>query len=184
VHWLYTHVSVSTVSARFASFPLTYHPAKLVNPTPNTQVLIYGFLTERVTFPPPSSSIRETLKGSAGVYSLVGREPNASFQHTRLSDMLRCTTRLYSRPHSHDSWREQQDTTRRSLHHRSQGLCVRLLSFPTPPNRRGISLCFRTIPLISYDLFLNGFLTTMFLWPLYRSSMMSHNLRRVATRTL
>lgn len=43
---------------------------------------------------------------------------------------------------------------------------------------------FATIPLISYDLFLNVFLTAMFLWPLWRSNLMSHRLRKVATRTL
>jgi len=43
---------------------------------------------------------------------------------------------------------------------------------------------FSTIPLIAYDLFLNVFLTTMFLWPLWRSDLRSHRLRNVATRTL
>jgi len=43
---------------------------------------------------------------------------------------------------------------------------------------------FATIPLISYDLFLNMFLTAMFLWPLWRSKLISHKLRKVATRTL
>jgi len=43
---------------------------------------------------------------------------------------------------------------------------------------------FATIAIITYDLFLNVFLTAMFLWPLWRSNVISHRLRRVATRTL
>jgi len=43
---------------------------------------------------------------------------------------------------------------------------------------------FATIPMISYDLFLNVFLTAMFVWPLRRSNVMIRRLRNVATRTL
>ena len=43
---------------------------------------------------------------------------------------------------------------------------------------------FSTIPLISYDLFLNVFLTSMFVYPLRQSNVMSHRLRKVTTRTL
>jgi len=43
---------------------------------------------------------------------------------------------------------------------------------------------YATVPLISYDLFLNVFLTAMFLWPLRRDNVMSPRLRNVATRTL
>jgi len=55
---------------------------------------------------------------------------------------------------------------------------------------RGDGMCmiglkdFATIPTITYDLFLNVFLTAMFLWPLWRSNSMSPRLRNVATRTL
>jgi len=38
--------------------------------------------------------------------------------------------------------------------------------------------------MISYDLFLNVFLTAMFIWPLRRSNVMSHKIRSIATRTL
>ncbi|KAJ7767288.1 hypothetical protein B0H16DRAFT_1716908 [Mycena metata] len=41
-----------------------------------------------------------------------------------------------------------------------------------------------SIPLLSYDLFINILLTTLFLWPLLRSTHSSARLRRVATRTL
>ena len=41
-----------------------------------------------------------------------------------------------------------------------------------------------SIPLLSYDLFINVLLTTLFLWPLMRSKHSSARLRRVAFRTL
>ncbi|KAJ7153826.1 hypothetical protein C8R46DRAFT_1191485 [Mycena filopes] len=41
-----------------------------------------------------------------------------------------------------------------------------------------------SIPLLSYDLFINVLLTTLFLWPLFRSKHSTTRLRRVATRTL
>ncbi|THU98139.1 hypothetical protein K435DRAFT_753241 [Dendrothele bispora CBS 962.96] len=41
-----------------------------------------------------------------------------------------------------------------------------------------------TLSLIAYDLFLNVFLTAMFLWPLWRSHIISPPLRHVAKRTL
>ncbi|KAJ7138636.1 hypothetical protein C8R46DRAFT_610593 [Mycena filopes] len=41
-----------------------------------------------------------------------------------------------------------------------------------------------SIPLLSYDLFINVLLTVLFLWPLFRSKHSSTRLRRVATRTL
>jgi len=43
---------------------------------------------------------------------------------------------------------------------------------------------FATIAIITYDLLLNVFLTTMFLYPLWRTDVISTRLRRVATRTL
>lgn len=43
---------------------------------------------------------------------------------------------------------------------------------------------YATIPLIVYDLSLNVFLTSMFLWPLWRSTVMSPRLKAVAKRTL
>jgi len=43
---------------------------------------------------------------------------------------------------------------------------------------------YATIPLISYDLFLNVFLTAMFVWPLWRSKVVNHRLKKIATRTL
>jgi hypothetical protein len=56
---------------------------------------------------------------------------------------------------------------------------------PAIANESLTSGCFRsTAPLISYDLFLNMFLTMMFVWPLRRSSVISSRLRKVATRTL
>jgi len=38
--------------------------------------------------------------------------------------------------------------------------------------------------LLSYDLFINGLLTTLFLWPLFRAKILSRRIKRVATRTL
>jgi len=55
---------------------------------------------------------------------------------------------------------------------------------------RGDGMCiiglknFATIPMISYDLFLNVFLTGMFIYPLWRADFMSHMLKNIATRTL
>lgn len=43
---------------------------------------------------------------------------------------------------------------------------------------------YATIPLISYDLFLNVFLTAMFVWPLWRSNIVNLRLKKVAIRTL
>ncbi|KAL5524547.1 hypothetical protein ACEPAF_9687 [Sanghuangporus sanghuang] len=42
---------------------------------------------------------------------------------------------------------------------------------------------FATIPLLAYDLFINVFLTSMFLWFLYREQSISERLRRLARRT-
>ncbi|KAL5482693.1 hypothetical protein ACEPAI_9287 [Sanghuangporus weigelae] len=42
---------------------------------------------------------------------------------------------------------------------------------------------FATIPLLTYDLFINIFLTSMFLWFLYREQSISERLRRLARRT-
>ncbi|KAJ7890457.1 hypothetical protein B0H14DRAFT_2497089 [Mycena olivaceomarginata] len=41
-----------------------------------------------------------------------------------------------------------------------------------------------SIPLLSYDLYINVFLTALFLWPLLRSNLSTPRLRRVAIRTL
>ncbi|KII85175.1 hypothetical protein PLICRDRAFT_45329 [Plicaturopsis crispa FD-325 SS-3] len=41
-----------------------------------------------------------------------------------------------------------------------------------------------SIPLVSYDLYVNILLTSLFLWPLFRSQHFNHKLRRVAMRTL
>jgi hypothetical protein len=38
--------------------------------------------------------------------------------------------------------------------------------------------------MISYDLFLNGFLTAMFIYPLWRADFMSKMLKNIAIRTL
>ncbi|KAJ7618729.1 hypothetical protein FB45DRAFT_714670, partial [Roridomyces roridus] len=54
----------------------------------------------------------------------------------------------------------------------SDGLCVIGLK-PTA-----------SIPLLSYDLYINVLLTALFLWPLLRSEHSTARLRRVATRTL
>ncbi|KAF9466603.1 hypothetical protein BDZ94DRAFT_1306191 [Collybia nuda] len=43
---------------------------------------------------------------------------------------------------------------------------------------------FSSIPLLSYDLYVNVFLTALFLWPLFRSRMISPPVRKVAMRTL
>jgi len=57
-------------------------------------------------------------------------------------------------------------------HIRSDGICIIGLKN------------YATIPLISYDLSLNVFLTAMFVYPLRQSNVMSHRLRKVTTRTL
>jgi hypothetical protein len=55
---------------------------------------------------------------------------------------------------------------------------------------RGDGMCiiglksFASLPTIGYDLFLNVFLTGMFLWPLWHSTTMTPVLRKVAIRTL
>jgi len=71
---------------------------------------------------------------------------------------------------------------------RTDGMCIiGLKDFAyvhVPEDIAHFSCYHRTIPLISYDLFLNVFLTAMFLWPLWRSNVTSHRLRNVATRTL
>ncbi|KAJ7504319.1 hypothetical protein B0H11DRAFT_511374 [Mycena galericulata] len=41
-----------------------------------------------------------------------------------------------------------------------------------------------SVPLLSYDLYINIFLTSLFLWPLLRSNLSTPRLRRVAIRTL
>ncbi|KAJ7043681.1 hypothetical protein C8F04DRAFT_1028692 [Mycena alexandri] len=41
-----------------------------------------------------------------------------------------------------------------------------------------------SIPLLSYDLYINVFLTALFLWPLLRSNLSTPRLKRVAIRTL
>ncbi|KAJ7116060.1 hypothetical protein C8R44DRAFT_794047 [Mycena epipterygia] len=41
-----------------------------------------------------------------------------------------------------------------------------------------------SIPLLSYDLYINVFLTALFLWPLLRSNLSTPKLKRVAIRTL
>jgi len=43
---------------------------------------------------------------------------------------------------------------------------------------------FASIPLLSYDLFLNVVLTSMFLWPLQQAHFRDHRLRKIASRTL
>lgn len=40
-----------------------------------------------------------------------------------------------------------------------------------------------TIPLLTYDCFLNLFLTTLFVWPLLRRQLSNHKLRLLAKRT-
>jgi len=71
---------------------------------------------------------------------------------------------------------------------RADGMCIiGLKSFAYVHISEDIvhsSYCHRTIPLLSYDLFLNVFLTAMFLWPLWRSNVTTRGLRNVATRTL
>ncbi|KAJ6581571.1 hypothetical protein B0H19DRAFT_512771 [Mycena capillaripes] len=43
---------------------------------------------------------------------------------------------------------------------------------------------YASIPLLSYDLYINVFLTGLFLWPLLRSNLSTPRLKRVAIRTL
>jgi hypothetical protein len=71
---------------------------------------------------------------------------------------------------------------------RADGLCIiglKKIAYVIPSRKTAFAYAvYSTISMISYDLFLNVFLTGMFLWPLWRSKVMSHKLRNVATRTL
>jgi hypothetical protein len=40
-----------------------------------------------------------------------------------------------------------------------------------------------TIPLLTYDCFLNLFLTALFVWPILRRQLSNHKLRQLAKRT-
>lgn len=55
---------------------------------------------------------------------------------------------------------------------REDGVCV-----------TGVDL-FASVPLLSYDLYVNVFLTSMFLWPLVKTGKIDPRLRRIAKRTL
>jgi hypothetical protein len=126
-----------------------------------------------------------SLTQGEGLYCLVGWQSNTPLPDASISDLLDRPSGICDGVNSHDHRPKQFHKTGRDVYHWPKELRVR----PYPPCMPVIrvdrlSAFLRTIPMISYDLFLNIFLTGMFLYPLWRDDFTSLLLKNIATRTL
>lgn len=118
-----------------------------------------------------------------GLHRLDWREPNATAESKSLPNLRFSYYWLYSHRHPYGSRKAKWNPRWRCLCDWFKVICVRffLISCLT----YGLIIFSpSTISLIGYDISLNVFLTTMFLWPLWISHPISPRLRSVAKRTL